>query len=417
MHDSATTMTNLERCRRASHFAIKRIGFIVLLMSDLFSITEAFAQSAPPQLTLDWPALAEKIVERIAPVPGEKILLLCHPGKFEELVPHLRYAVQKSGAVDLGCIDVLAEPVPSSWDLKVLERGLKPSREAFRRMLNDVDAAVMMPGAAPRHPAYAALQDLLREEGGPRRTVHFHWDSGGAPSATALPGQPLSPAYAIDALYQRAVLHTDYGAVAAAQRRFLAALRKGEVRVTTPLGTNLRFRVGDRPANLQDGDASAARARKAVVLVDREVELPCGVLRIAPLEETVEGVIAFPPSQWDGRPVVGLRLHFSRGRVSQVEATSGKESVLAELKQGGPGSDAFREFALGFNPELAVSERGPFVAYYGYGAGVVRLSLGDNNEIGGRVVGGHVRWNFFTDATVTAAGEEWVHGGRLVSRP
>jgi hypothetical protein len=362
---------------------------------------------------LDWPALAGKIVERIAPAPGEKILLLCHPGKFEEMVPHLRYAVQKAGAIDLGCIDVLAEPVPSAWDVKVLERGLRPARDMFRRMLHDVDAAVMMPGAAPRHPPYAAFQDLMREEGGPRRTVHFHWDGGGAPSASALPGQPLPPAYVIDALYQRAILRSDYRAIAAAQQRFLAALRNGAVRVTTPLGTDLRFRVGDRPANIQDGDASAARARKAVVLVDREIELPCGVLRIAPLEETVEGVIAFPPSQWDGRPVTGLKLRFARGRVSQVEAESGKESVLAELKQGGPGSDAFREFALGFNPELAVPERNPFVAYYGYGAGVVRLSLGDSTEIGGKVVGGHVRWNFFTDATVAVGSEEWVHAGRL----
>jgi hypothetical protein len=140
------------------------------------------------------------------------------------------------------------------------------------------------------------------------------------------------------------------------------------------------------------------------------------VLRIAPLEETVEGLIAFPPSQWDGRPVTGLRLHFAKGRVTQVEAESGKEAVLAELKQNGPGIEAFREFALGFNPELMVPERDPFVAYYGYGAGVVRLSLGDNSEIGGKVVGGRWRWNFFTDASVSAGGEEWVESGHLVSR-
>jgi hypothetical protein len=407
---SATLRRTLVGCALSANLEV-----ILVIASVLLGETDALAQPAPAQLTMDWPALSAKIVERIAPTPGEKVLLLCHPGKFEEMVPHLRYAVQKAGAVDLGCLDVLAEPVPTAWDLKVLERAVRPARDAFRRMLHDVDAAVMMPGAAPRHSAYAALQDLLREEGGPRRTVHFHWDGGGAPSATALPGQPLPPPHVIDALYQRALLRSDYNTIAAIQRRFLAALRKGEARVTTPLGTDLRFRVGDRPANLQDGDASAARARKAVVLVDREVELPCGVLRIAPLEETVEGVIAFPPSQWDGRPVTGLRLHFAKGRVTQVEAESGKEAVLAELKQGGPGMEAFREFALGFNPELAVPERNPFVAYYGYGAGVVRLSLGDNSEVGGKVVGGRWRWNFFTDASVTAGGEEWVKAGHLVS--
>ena len=52
--------------------------------------------------------------------------------------------------------------------------------------------------------------------------------------------------------------------------------------------------------------------------------------------------------------------------------------------------------------------------YYGYGAGVVRLSLGDNSELGGAVGGGYVRWNFFTDTTVTVNGDIWVDDGKLV---
>ena len=59
-------------------------------------------------------------------------------------------------------------------------------------------------------------------------------------------------------------------------------------------------------------------------------------------------------------------------------------------------------------------ERGPWIPYYGYGAGIVRLSLGDNSELGGTVTGGYVRWNFFTDTTVTVGGEVWVQDGRLV---
>ncbi len=54
----------------------------------------------------------------------------------------------------------------------------------------------------------------------------------------------------------------------------------------------------------------------------------------------------------------------------------------------GTAGRAFREFALGFNPLLAVPEREPWIPYYGYGAGVVRLSLGDNSELGGAVTAG-----------------------------
>jgi len=45
---------------------------------------------------------------------------------------------------------------------------------------------------------------------------------------------------------------------------------------------------------------------------------------------------------------------------------------------------------------------------------VVRLSLGDNSEIGGNVEGDYVRWNFFLDASVSINGETWVEDGRLV---
>jgi hypothetical protein len=234
-----------------------------------------------------------------------------------------------------------------------------------------------------------------------------------AGSAYPVAGQPLPPRFAIDAAYQRAVIETDYQSLAAVQQKFAAALRTGEVHVTSPSGTDLRFRTADRPVSFGDGDASRARAARGVVLIDKEIEIPSGAIRVAPLEESVEGVIAFPPSQWDGRAVDGLKLRFARGRVVEVTAASGREAVEAEMKNAGDAGRAFREFALGFNPLLAVPERGPWIPYYGYGSGVVRLSLGDNSELGGRVTGGYVRWNFFTDLTVTVGSTAWVRNGRL----
>jgi len=388
---------------------MRPLALALALLAD-----RAAAQTAPPQLTLEWSALAERIVGQLALQPGEKVLLLAHPGQFEELVPHLRYQVMKAGGADLGCLDVLAAPVPAVWDLGLVQNANRPTREALRTILRDVDAAVMLPGTGPRDPAYSALQDLLLSAGGSRRTIHFHWGGGGAPSALAVPGHPLPAPHAIDSTYQRAVLRTDYAALGAAQGAFEAALRTGEVRVTTALGTDLRFRIGDRPVNLQDGDASAARARRARVLIDREIELPAGAIRVAPAEETVEGVVAFPPSSWDGRPVAGLRLRFTRGRVASVEAAAGRAAVEAEMDAAGEAGRAFREFALGFNPELAVPERGPWIPYYGYGAGVVRLSLGDNRELGGAVGGGYVRWNLFTDATVKVGERVFIRDGRPV---
>ena len=106
---------------------------------------------------------------------------------------------------------------------------------------------------------------------------------------------------------------------------------------------------------------------------------------------------------------------FTAGRLTEWTARRGQAGVEAELSRAGDAGRAFREFALGFNPMLAIPAAGErSIPYYGYGAGVVRLSLGDNTELGGRVGGGYVRWNFFTDATVTVGSDVWVRGGQLI---
>jgi aminopeptidase len=155
--------------------------------------------------------------------------------------------------------------------------------------------------------------------------------------------------------------------------------------------------------------------RSARNLIDREIELPAGAIRTAPIEESVNGRIAFPPSVWGRERVEGLVMTFVNGRVTEWSTRTGRQAVEAELSQAGPGGRAFRELALGFNPLLAIPTSGDrWIPYYGYGAGVVRLSLGDNTELGGTVGGGYVRWNFFIDATVTIGDRTWVQDGHLV---
>ena len=386
--------------------------FAVLAAAVIGLTSSPLAQT---RLTLDDQAIARRLVQQLSLQPGERVLSVAHPGIFEHLLPYIRYEVMRAGGIDLGVVEVFPEPVPESLDPAVLQKGARESREHYKGMFRDVDAAIMMPGATTAHPAYLAMQDWLKDDltqHRGRRTVHFHWVENG--SAYELPGQPLPPRPAIDALYQRALLDTDYAALGNAERRFAAAMRGAEIHVTSPGGTDLRFRIGDRPVNLQDGDASRARAAAGRVLIDKEVELPAGVVRVAPLEESVEGTVVFPTSQWDGRPVSGLTLRFSKGRVTGATAASGLESAQAEMSRAGEAGRAFREFALGLNPRLAVPDRNPWIPYYGYGAGVVRLSLGDNSELGGSVGGGYVRWNFFTDLTVTVGSTVWVRDGQLV---
>src|SRR5262245_52924720 len=261
---------------------MKRFGLALL-----FGTSIAVSAQQPPRLTLDYPAIARRLVAQLALKPGERVMAIAHPGVFEDLQPYIRYEWMRAGGTDLGVVEVLREPWPEAFDTAALVKGARDARAHYKTMFRDVDAAIMMPGATTAHPAYLAMQDWLKDdltERRGRRTIHFHWVENG--SAYELPGQPLPPRFAIDAFYQRALLETDYQAVSGGQGALVESLRGGEVRLTSPRGTDLRFRVGDRPFNLQDGDASRARAARGRVLVDKEIELPAGVVRVAPLEES-----------------------------------------------------------------------------------------------------------------------------------
>ena len=362
---------------------------------------------------LDIAAIAATVLERAGLQPGERVLLLGQPGsRWDPILPLLSQGIADAGAAYLGAVDNFGAPLPGGQPADFASAlGGDPDRWADA--LADVDLAIKLPGATPSpdvaYDVYRALQDVLRADRG--RTVHFHWAG-----ATAFDMRELPVDENVDRVYQRALLGTDYDALAADLTAFEAALRRGVVRVTTPAGTDISFEVADRPVTRQDGDASAARMAEARNLIDREVELPAGAARVLPVLETVTGTIAFPPAQWAGMRAEGLVLTFDGGRVVDVQADSGEEGVVAEMDAAGEAGRTFRELAVGLNPMLTIPDGEEWIPYYGYGGGVVRLSLGDNTELGGTVGGGYVRWNFFTDATVEAGGEVWVRDGALVAR-
>ena len=358
---------------------------------------------------LPFDTLAAQMFERMSVQPGERVLLIGAPGRFDPLVERLRAGVIDDGGTDLGAVGVGTGAAPEEWATDFTRSLDGLSGDALQQALANVDLGIMMPGAAPTDAPYAALQGVLNTGHG--RTVHFHWRG-----AYTLDGAEFPADEGVDAVYIRALAETDYAKLAALEQEFETALRSAETRVTTPAGTDLRFRIGDRPVNRQDGEATAARANQGRILIDREIELPAGAIRVAPIEESVHGTIAFPPSVWGGVTVEGLMLTIESGRVTDIQAATGLEAVLAEVDAAGPAGRAFREFVVGFNPLLAMQqeEGRTWIPYFGYGAGVVRLSLGDNSELGGAVTGGYVRWNFFTDATVTVGDEVWVRDGVLV---
>ena len=391
------------------------ISFLVLpLILALPSCTPASsgdentteAQDTIAGFTFAWQAMADKILERAALQQGERVLLVGKPGLFDPLITLIRSGVRGAGAEDLGAISVTASQ-PAEWATAYTQGAEGKNQRQLEEYFSTIDLGIMMPGAQPPDLAYRSIQNVLTD--GPIRTIHFHWAG-----AYNMDLSEKAIDETVNITYQQALLHTDYNRLGQMQKLFEAEARGVPINVSTPAGTDITFRIGERPVTRQDGDASAVRARRARNLIDREIELPAGAIRVAPVESTVNGVIHFPNSDWNGTRVTGLRMQFTAGKLTDWSAEGGAQAVQAELDSGGEAARSFREFALGFNALLAIPADDPWIPYYGYGAGVVRLSLGDNSELGGNVGGGYVRWNFFTDATVSVRDEVWVRDGRLV---
>lgn len=324
---------------------------------------------------------------------GEKVLIKRDRRVFDSLFPPLQNLILASRGEIVG--EILAEDANN--DLVSL-----------RKVFQSADVYIWLPevhqGNSPA--LKQALNEWLDAHRG--RAVHFHWQSGSYPVGFhELPSQDF-----IDRIYLAAFDVTPQD-LDRQHQRAIPILRSGRVRVTTPEGTDISFDVGDRPFCSQIGDASRARMQSAQVRIDRDIELPAGVLRVAPIETSVNGSVFLPvwrPVATEGR---NLMLQFVNGHV--VVQGVNADKIDQELTAAGGDARMFREFALGFNPALEVLPEAPFIAYYGYGSGVVRLSLGDSEEMGGANRGGGVYWNFIHNATVTVGDHTLVKDGKLRS--
>ena len=357
----------------------------------------AILLATPLLAQMNYEHMADRIVTSLALEKGERVIVRYDPGYFHQLTAPLKTRIAAAGAIVSAELEYLKPPASDNGRLA--------------KALETADVYLWMPLCDDVLYVSPAEQQALAhwlDQGGKHREIHFHW-SGGSVLADGL-ATKHPPDF--DRVYESA-LDVDYAALSAKQDRVIAALRSGTLRIRTPDGTDLTLRVMNRPMNKQDGDASPARARRAKMRVDREVELPAGVVRVAPVENTVEGRLVIPEARFGD--VIARKISFQivAGEVKKIEAAEHRDAVETALKAGGPAAFHFREIAIGVNPKLAVPAGSKVLPYYGYGDAVLRMSLGDNEELSGEVRGNWHRWFFFPVSTITADSRPIVQAGKL----
>ena len=137
------------------------------------------------------------------------------------------------------------------------------------------------------------------------------------------------------------------------------------IHIISNLGTDLRLRIGQRPI-LQDKD-----------------NLPRGEVYVAPHEDSANGTVVIDKLFIKGKPVEQLRLTFTNGEITLVEApNSADEEAFKELLSLASGDkDVIAEFAIGLNP--GVIEPIGSILFDEKIGGSIHIAIGMNTHFGG----------------------------------
>ena len=272
--------------RVGMHWSVSRLQRSAMLV--VLAVSPLAAQSLP------YESMAARIVSALQVTRGERVLLRVDPNTMAQLAPIVRKALWKRGA---------------RWSM-TLPYGPAPDFEA---RLAKTDVYVWLPAPATATPGRSGARPAALDR---QRSLGASCTSTGSTARVMWTGCRRST-HRLTTVCMPLLSTSTTGSSPHRWIRPFKRLRSGEVRVTTPSGTDIRFRVGDRPFNKQDGDGSKARAAKGRIRIDRHIELPAGILRVAPLEESVTGVIVLPSARFGTEPVTDIRLEFAERRCDE----------------------------------------------------------------------------------------------------
>ena len=360
----------------------------------------------PVEFDCDWGRVARLIVhESLKTQPGEKVIIHADPTYFPALTEQVRIELVEAGAVEL------AVSMVNSGGLEAVRRSHRRREDpalidmedrAMASVFDLADIYIWLPGFWQINPGQT--EKILKTW--PGRSIHFHW--------VIDPNDPVEFSL-LSKMYEQA-LFIDYESLDSRQQELIATLRTTSVQITNPAGSDLTFELKDAHFHRGNGQASkefiSSHARDGSAR-DREVELPAGAIRTVDITNT-QGRLVCSDETFFGRQVGTLTYTFSDGRITSVESQHHSDYVQAVWGIQSGDNDRIGEFNLGVSPALTLLPDYPkTVPYFGYGDGVVRISLGDNQESGGDVISSYHHWLFLTDATVKAGGVTLVEHGSL----
>ncbi len=183
-------------------------------------------------------------------------------------------------------------------------------------------------------------------------------------------------------------------------------LKRGKtIRITAPNGSDLSLKLAGRAAQVDDGSVSPQDIKDG----ENMTQAPAGQLWVAPDEKSAEGrFVADRPSYSLGRPVIGAEFEFKGGKLSTAAFSQNGEAFDRAFAGARGDKDRVGMLIFGLNPKVRPGFPQDAVA-----AGVITLTLGYNDELGGK---NKTEFQFLaplSTATVEVDGTKVIDAGRL----
>ena len=197
----------------------------------------------------------------------------------------------------------------------------------------------------------------------------------------------------------------DFAALRDQVTKLTPSLKNGEVKITSPNGTNLALRLVGREAYSEDcivDDDDLDHGRNLA-------NIPGGNILVCPDEMFAEGRVVFDrPTPYMGKWVGGVRLEFKDGILTNYKATQNAVHFKASYDKATGEKDRIATIGVGLNPKARIG-----FMQDGITGGAVTIAIGGNDDIGGANKTDFYFPGILTKATLTVNGNTIVQNGKL----
>jgi aminopeptidase len=184
-----------------------------------------------------------------------------------------------------------------------------------------------------------------------------------------------------------------------------------EVKMTTPQGTSLTFRLSKVPPRINSG---LSHGNNPSLTGMSAAWLPAGEVYTPVETGSANGTLVVPETDVRGQVIKNLKLRFTNGRISDIQADNNVNFLKTLLSSAKGDADVLSLFDIGINRNSQPLQNS---SYYSWEmGGMVTLSTGDNSWAGGNTKSDTGLSFHIPGASVTINGKPVVENGKLLEK-